>query len=529
VTVYWVVWDAAAHWVVDRLVAEGALPAVARLRARGARASARPPAPNCQTPPSLATLFTGVDTAAHGVTGFTVPDSLTGSGSGFAPRFPLVPPVWRDAGLRAAFSHVPWVFDGDGAVASTVDGAIDAYGRRLADRATITVPKSSTVDWPAGPCPVSVTAEGDAVRVRAGGTEHRLTGDAGWVPVRTGTGTGFWVRLHPTTEGPTLVRTGTWSARVAGANAELVRALADTPVFAGEGIGPFYRGGLFGPRLVDGGDGAAEAEFTAAVECVALSLSAAARAVLAHHRADLVVLYLPWTDDVGHGLLGWCDAHSAAHRPDVADAVWAHVRHAYRAADRVLADVLARADAADTVVLCADHGIAGTSHQVHLNQVLVDAGLAAAGPDGIDAHRSLVVYHPANNGSMRVNPHLVPPGETGTVMAGAMAALRGLGPVLHGFLDECGEPLTDPRPVVFAALANDHQPTAAVDGGPAVRPTPKSASHVVNTGDPRLHAVFVAAGPGIGPGTDLGVVDTTLAARVVRDALAAVPAHRGAW
>lgn len=37
-TVYWMVWDAAARWIVDRLEAEGALPAVSELRARGCRA-----------------------------------------------------------------------------------------------------------------------------------------------------------------------------------------------------------------------------------------------------------------------------------------------------------------------------------------------------------------------------------------------------------------------------------------------------------------------------------------------------------
>ena len=436
--------------------------------------------------------------------------------------------MWRDPGVRGAFSHVPWVFTGDGAVSPAVDGAIEAYSSRLADRATLAVPENSTVDWPAGPHPVTVTADGGAVRLRAGGVDHPLSEDAGWVPVPTGPDSGFWVRLRSTAGGRALVRTGTWAKRVAGANGELVRALAETPVFAGEGVGPFYRGGLFGPRLVDGGDGAAEAEFTAAIDLVALSMSAAARAVLAHHRANLVVLYLPWTDDVGHELLGWCDPASAAHRPDVADRVWSHVRHAYQAADRVLADALDRAGPADTVVLCADHGIVGMSHHVHVNRVLIEAGLAAEGPDGLDPDRSSVVYHPANNGSMRVNPDLVAPEETAAVMGLAMAALRALGPALRGFLGEDGAPVAEPAPVVFVVLAEDYQPSADIDDGPAVRPAPKSASHVVNTGDPRLHAVFAAAGPGIEPGTCLGVVDNTLAARVVRGALAATPVLGGA-
>lgn len=529
-TVYWVVWDAAARWVVDRLAAEGALPAVSALRARGCRAGARPPAPNCQTPPSLATLFTGTPTAEHGVTGFTVPDrdTVAGHRSGFAPGLPEVPPVWRAPGVRGAFVHAPWVFDGAGAVSSTVDAAIEAYGNRLARHDALPLTPESTVDWPAGGHRVEVVTEGDGVRLRAGGAEHVLTEEAGWTPVWITADTGFWVRRRTTALGPALIRTGTWTTRVAGANGPLVDALADTPVFAGEGVGRLYRAGLFGPRLADGGDGSAEREFTASVDCVIRSFTGAARAVLAHHRADLVVLYLPWTDDIGHEVVGWCDERSAAHRPDVADRVWDVVRHGYQAADAVLADVLARAGEDDTVLLCADHGMVGSTHLVHLNQVLVEAGLAVAGPDGLDHDRSEVIYHPANNGSLHVNRALVAPEAVGAVMGRAMAALRGLGPVLRGFLDERGDPVTGPGPVVFAVLADDYQPSAVTDGGPAVRPMPKSASHVVNTGDDRLHAVFAAAGPGLPAGTELGVVDNTLAARVVRDALAAIPVPGGA-
>ncbi|MGH3682623.1 MAG: alkaline phosphatase family protein, partial [Natronosporangium sp.] len=115
-TVYWVVWDAAAAWLVDALDAEGALPAVRRLRRTGIRASARPPAPNCQTPAALATLFTGTGTDTHRVTGFDLPGGpdqpVEWQRSGFEPGVLAAEPVWqaaRAAGLRTAFVHVPWV------------------------------------------------------------------------------------------------------------------------------------------------------------------------------------------------------------------------------------------------------------------------------------------------------------------------------------------------------------------------------------------------------------------------------------
>jgi hypothetical protein len=542
-TVYWTVWDAGARWIVDRLDAEGALPNVRRLRERGCRAAARPPAPNCQTPPSLATLFTGTSTAEHGVTGFDVPGGTDTAAyaTGFAPGFPKRPPVWRalaGRGVRSAFVHAPWVFGADGGVGPEVDAAIEAYGSRVARHDLLVLTPEAVAAWPAGPHPVEVETRADRVVLRAGGAGHELTEAAGWTPVALDGDTGFWVRLRETTRGRALIRTGTWRRRIAGADPVLTEALAGTPVFAGEGVGSFYRAGLFGPRLIDGGDGSAEREFTASVECAVRSFTAAARAVLDGHRADLVVVYLPWTDDAGHELTGWCDERSAAHRPDVADRIWESVRHCYQAADAVLGAVLDRAGPQDTVLLGADHGMVGSTHLAHLNEALIGAGLAArAAGGGLDPHASEVVYHPANNGSLHVN-HTglahgrVPADRIDATMRRALAALRALRApdgspgVVRGFLDPLGGPLDEaaPGPLAFVALGDDYQPSAVTDGGPVLRPITKSAAHVVNTGDARLHATFAAAGPGLPEGADLGEVENTLAARIVLHRFAAGPA-----
>jgi hypothetical protein len=494
VTVYWVVWDAAANWIVDRLDAEGALPAVRALRTGGARAAGRPPTPNCQTPPSLATLFTGTSTREHGVTGFTVPDGKVFGAhrSGFGAEFPARPPIWRvlgDHGLRSAFVHTPWVFDDSGHVGPYVDAAIEAYNGRLAMHEVL----AGDGDWPVGGFPVRV----DGSVLHAGGVAHELTPAGGWVPVRLDPRTGFWVRYL----GDRLVRTGTWQVRVGGTNAPLVRDLADTPVFAGIGVGSLYREGLFGPRLVDGGDGGAEREFMSSVDCIVRSFSAAVTAVLSRHNADLVVIYLPWTDDVGHEMLGWCDPRSGAYRPDATEQVWPYLRQCYQDADRVLGQVLGRAGDQDTVLLCADHGMVGSTHLLHVNEILIEAGLAERADDGgLDLVRSTVVYHPANNGQLVVNSDLVAPGLTESVLAKAKDALRDY---VTGFLDGC-----------YLVLRDDWQPSDVVDGGKVLRPLVKSGSHVVNTGDGRLHATFAVKGPGIPPGVDLGVVDNSLGARV---------------
>ncbi|MEU8269143.1 alkaline phosphatase family protein [Sphaerisporangium sp. NPDC049002] len=526
-TVYWVVWDAAAAWIVDRLEAEGSLPAVRRLRATGSFAAARPPRPNCQTPPSLATLFTGTGTERHGVTGFPVPDRdgpVTGMSSGFGPQFPLMPPVWAELGLRTAFVHVPWVFDADGAVAPWVDAAVEAFSRRILRPGHLRVPTGAKVQW-----------QGHMLEAVPGGLQFdgRLVRPAeGWVERRFSDGLGTWIRCLEQPGGDRLfAHTGLYHARFAGADLALVEAMRTAPVFAGESVGPSYRTGTFGPRLVDGGDGSAEEVFISAVQCAARAFIGAAERTLAGHEADLVVLYLPITDDVGHEFIGWCDERSGVFRPESAPALWELVRQAYGWADQFLGRVLDRADQNDTVILSADHGIVGCAKLVHLNEPLVEAGLAVWDAAGaLDPARSSVVYHPANNGSLCVNTRdrpygVVPPQEAGPAMAKAMAVLQEVidpdtgRPVVARFLDQHGVPLSDGAvpSVIFVELHHDYQPTAAPAGaGPVVRPAVKPGAHVVNNGDDRLLATFAVAGPGIEARCHLGEVDNTFAAQLVR-------------
>jgi hypothetical protein len=212
--------------------------------------------------------------------------------------------------------------------------------------------------------------------------------------------------------------------------------------------------------------------------------------------------------------------------------IWAHVRHCYTRVDAVLGRVLDRAEDGDTVILAADHGIVGSAHLVALNQALIEAGLAVAAPDGcLDARRSAVIYHPANNGALRVNHDGLPGGvlpraRAGETLRAAMAALAAIAPPgtgdppVAGYLDVAGQGLAPSRvragdDVAYVVLHDDFQPTAEVDGGPAVRRMTKSAAHVVNTGTDRLHATFAAAGPGMPAGINLGVVDNTFSAGLV--------------
>src|SRR3984957_2978717 len=525
-TVYWVVWDAAAHWIVDRLVAEERLPGVARLRDAGIRAAARPPAPNCQTPPALATLFTGEWPGTHHVTGFMMPTpagAADAAMSGFTPGVCAAPPVWEHAaaaGLRTVSVHAPWVFDRDHRVLGGVDAAIDGYGRQLAMSGARRVSGAGTLEI--GSFTVGFTPDDDGIQIGCCGARMHIEPAQGWRELRLGRGIGLWLRAALIRGQLVLLHTGAWHVRVGGHDTALVDELDRMPVFVGQGLGSLYRAGRLGPRLIDGGNGSAEELFLSSLDCVPVGFRAATESVLARRRADLVVIYLPITDDVSHELIGWCDKESACYRADLADAAWRGVTRCYEAADALLARVLDQAEPEDTVVLSADHGIAGAAWQVLPNAALASAGLVSCTGQRIDLAGSAVMYHPANNGAVTVN-HTgrpggwVPPERISEVMRQAEEALRaivepGTGrPAVVDFRRE--DAAAGLATVVFAA---DFQPSAAFPAdGRAVSPARRTGVHVSNTGDPRLHAVLVAAGPGLEPCVDVGTVDNTLPARLV--------------
>jgi hypothetical protein len=543
VSVVWLVWDAAAAWAVDRLEAEGALPALTRLRAAGVYGRCRPPGPNCQTPAGLATLFTGTRSTEHGITGFDLPardgEAVDRQHPGFGPGLLRRPTVWQRllvSGGSFASVHAPWVLTPDEPPGPGVVAAVEAYSTRLDRAQVLPLPRHGELHWPVAGEPVTVVVTPDGVRLTT--AAEQVTVGPNWVPVRLPGGSGFWVALVRLADRrPALVRTSSWVRRAAGSDAGLVGRFLDGPVFAGEGVKRLYRAGTFGPRLVDGGRGQAEEVFVGSLAAVASSFADAAGAVLAGPLPDLTVIYLPYTDDAGHELLGWCDTRSAAYRPDVAGQIWTWLRLIYGWADEVLAAVLERTGPQDTVVLSADHGIVGSAWQVYPNRVLADAGLLHHNDSGgIDAGRSTAVYSPANNGTLLVNHEGRPGGRVprehcGQAMAAAMTALLArplpegvAGPAVVGFVDAEGRPLRpDVLPadadIAYLVLSDDYQPSGSVSEGEWLQPMTKSGAHVVNTADPRLHATVAARGPGLATGGELGVLNNTVSAQWVSAAL----------
>ncbi|HEX8742820.1 MAG TPA: alkaline phosphatase family protein [Thermoleophilaceae bacterium] len=562
--VVWLVWDAAAHWVVSRLMEEGALPALSTLAREGVYAPARVSGPAAQTPPALATLFTGAPPERHGIVGFRLPDPSRGAlgvRSGFEREALRVAPVWERVGpaCGTALANAPWT-DFERAAPRGCRFGVDGFSRRIA-RGGVAVVDGRT-EVAIGGRPAVVSRSGGALELAAGdvpgpptaapaaaapaaaggpGPPATLEIDApAWTPWPADAPDGVLARaLTRPADGATLLAfTGAWRA-AAWAPARDGRRLAGAlGPFVGEGLGRAYRFGAFGPRIAEDGDGSAEELLLETVGLATDYFDRCCLAALEHGAgAGLTVAYQPSLDDVEHELIGWCDAESAAHRPDLADRATALLRRAHERLDDQLARVLERAGDDATVIVSSDHGMAGTAYVAHLNEVLASAGLLEFADDGtIDAARSPVVCSPAGDGSVWVQTDDRPGGwvdaarreDYAGAAARALLACRapdGSPVVLEASPPGDGWYGADLHALVAPGFQLDmgRSPTGA-----AVVPSVKTGGHLHDPGDERFLGIFAARGPGVERLGDPGVVENRdVAARVTELlGIAAEPADR---
>jgi hypothetical protein len=533
--VLWVVWDGASFDVVRDLLGRGELPTLRSL-CDGRVVPLSPLSPNCQTPPSLASLFTGATIAEHGVTGFRVPSepaaTFVESRSGFEVpvRRPLIWSRVAAEGGWVGLSHVAWGSDaGPGEAPASL--AVDAYDRRVAAPGVVEAGAIGRrpLSFELGGRPVVVQERGGVWEASAPATGARVVigrpARLDLAPGRLRLGPGLGTRLGAMTlpDGRrVLVHTGLWELRAGPdvSQEELDRTMLP---FMGKLLGEPYRAGDLGLRAMEGGDGAAEQALAESARWQAESFTRCCELVLRRAPPDgLVIAYVPVIDEVQHELFRWWRAAGDGAGLAGEDLAGETTRRVYALADAHLARLLRHTGPGCAVVLCSDHGAAGVSHDIHVNEALVAAGLTAFDQHGrIDVARSRVAYHPAGNGSVWVNDAgraggLVGPDERDGVVEAAERALRaardpltGLSPMdvtrvpraarpLFGDLLVRGRPGYDPRWERHAS-------------GALVAAARKGGTHVTPTGETTLRGVLAAreAGTALGPGpeADLPVME----------------------
>ena len=231
---------------------------------------------------------------------------------------------------------------------------------------------------------------------------------------------------------------------------------------------------------------------------------------------NLLALYLPFADEVGHLVYGALDERLPSHDPATAAALRPVLAGTFAAVDRVLGDAFRIAAAAGAhLLVVGDHGMAGTDRRAHLNVALERAGLLAFGPDGRpDLSRTRVLLLTTADGSLAVNRVSRPGGvvEPGAAeeraLREAREALLALRtpegePLVFGFLDPGapgllrfgGDSTGDLFPILRPGYRSSPLPAPEV-----VTPAPPAGSHGFLPTRRDMQAVFAAWGPRIAPG-----------------------------
>lgn len=458
-------WDAGADWVVDRLLAEGRLPAVSRMATEGVRAEHMLAAFPSKTAVGHAALFTGCWADRNGISGNLVPlgpraeHRMTETASGFASPALQSEPLFVSAakgGRRVVVLSATQVHPVETHVAAlraagvppdhlvafsgfehqmAAPRVLDEEGLRPTGRGWTHLPRhrgrtrelgfevagipffALLFDDPADP------ANGyDSMLVRQGGRGDAVPIEDVLKPAPGRQDTVAWSRpfrvsrgglvgfvhfrlfgLDPGGSGVELYQRSVNGLRGTEDAAETERYLAAAGGFHDDAF-LAYEHGILGRTFWEHGDGEAERRMLEIVRLDFEILKRGTRYALGRWNPDLLLHYTPMTDSAGHAWMGVLDPASPRHDPVLAARLWPFYAGVFELADAWLGDILAAAGPDTAVVLVSDHGMEGSSSVFNPNVALENEGLLKRTPaDEIDLGRTLIAAPPGGDFYLCVN------------------------------------------------------------------------------------------------------------------------------
>jgi len=492
---WWLI-DGLPYWLLDKALAHAPerLPSFRKLWDEARVAPLDPLGPNCQTPPSLAALFSGRDSAGTGLCGFDQPDFAQGPlavAKAFRKGLGGLPLIWETGARPVRLLHMPFV-DLD-RVADKLAYFAHGFGPAVAAPAVLT-PEAAVErlgarigrDWQ------RVTFRTPDGRPAVGEARRALVDGAGRV-----------------------LFLGAWAVDEAGDEPGRDRDTDDqAPPFMGGGLQHPYRQGALGRTLMQGGDGAAEALFVETLRRMSVHFTAAwLRHLTAPGRPE-VFAYQPALDLALHELAGFVApdcGHASARTEAVVLPLLIDLLAEY---DAALAATRAALGPGDRVLATSDHGMMPVDTLVRPNTILETLGaLTRDAKGGIDAHRSLCFVHPAENGLICTNPSLGDPASALTALCAALDRATGRRAEIseHPGIERR---LAPPSPLTarhFLAPGRYVQFRAGLDG-PAAEPTQKTGEHLATSAEPTLCGTVLDLSPGGGFAPDTRVHPTQAAA-----------------
>ena len=402
--VKWAVIDGLPFSLLQKYLDADRMPHLARLMQAGAITPLEPLWPNCQTPPSLFSIWSGQPATEHQIWGFDTPDG-TEAGifrNGFT-RWPaaleMVWETWARAGHDVRLNHIPFVNEaklGDRLVARSSIYGETFYDSQVFHQSTrLTIGEhglSLTLQW-SDDEQALIHVDGDGVKF-TGKLSLDVFSDIPLPAPLEGTLT-LMVTL---TEGGGLQGALLGKNRYYRSGRE--PALTGHPVgkdFCHASLAKQYRSGQLGTKKGLGGNGNAEKMLFASLERVHQSFYQELAESFARQDAILTVGYYPVIDLALHEILNieklaQSDSEVAAYFSQVL--LWA---------EEVVATLEGSCREGERLVINSDHGMQPVCDTFYLNHYLALHGWLTFTADGeIDYANTRAAYHPAENGTLLI-------------------------------------------------------------------------------------------------------------------------------
>ncbi|WP_414147288.1 alkaline phosphatase family protein [Erwinia sp. BNK-24-b] len=403
--VKWAVIDGLPFWLLKKYLDDASMPNLARLMAQGAITPLEPLWPNCQTPPSLFSIWSGQPATTHGIWGFDTPHGEQPGAfrNGFT-HWPasveMVWETWARAGYDVRLNHIPFVDEaklGDRLVARSA-----VYGETLYDSRLFTGSMCLSLDrydvtltlQPLDERQALLHVDGECIRFTQKldldvfndiALPAPLKGALTLMPCRSDAG-----RLQGALLGKNhYYRSGREPART-GHPPE-----AD---FCHVSLAKLYRNNELGLKKGQGGQGNAEKKLFASLARVHQSFSQELKESFAQQDADLTVGYYPVIDLALHEILNL--EHMAQEDDEIAGYFWKVMAWA----ETVVAALAANCREDEILIINSDHGMQPISDIYYLNHYLALHGWLVFDEKGeIDYANTRAAYHPAENGTLLIH------------------------------------------------------------------------------------------------------------------------------
>jgi predicted AlkP superfamily phosphohydrolase/phosphomutase len=292
-----------------------------------------------------------------------------------------------------------------------------------------------------------------------------------------------------------------------------------------------YRDGGFGPTLMEGGDGTAEARYLETAELLLRQFMQGSEWMWQEREPRLMLDYFPLSDTVDHELLGFLEPEWPGFDRELAQAVADFRNRAWRLVELRLAHLVELARGGDAALfLTGDHGMRVSWNLFLPNLALRDAGLLVLDADGnVDLSRTRAVspngyWVSVNRTAWRGG--IVPPEEEAEVVDAVRTALegvvdgRGVKVVPRTFTPEESPELGIGGPAggdVYWATAPTYRSSSGLRGEAPAVAVPVTAGHGFPPDEPDMFTVFCGMGPGLAGGVRVGSVRTTVVAPTVAE------------